>query len=242
MSRTHRLFHLMQLMRRMPPPVTAAQLGAETGVSARSIHRDIDTLRELGAVIDGAAGYGYTLTEDAALPPLMFEAEEIEALVLGLREVQAVGDPDLAQAAGAALAKLGGRLPPRQAHRLKNAVLNARRFRTPPAPGVNVRILREATWDETEVIFDYTDAKGAQTQRQVRPLSIVSMDAAHCLLAWCVLRQDFRAFRLDRMGALQVTSTSFRPARIGLLRDYLEQISCDSTAETTRSHQQDAQP
>lgn len=211
----------------MPPPVTAAQLADETGVSTRSIHRDVDTLRELGAIIDGAAGYGYTLTEDAALPPLMFEAEEIEALVLGLREVQAVGDPDLGAAATSALAKLGARLPPRQAHRLKNAVLTATRFVRPPAPGIHVRTLREATWTELEIKFCYTDAKGASTDRHVRPLSIVTMQSTHCLLAWCLLREDFRAFRLDRMATLEVTSQSFRPNRIPLLRACMDQVQTE---------------
>lgn len=221
MSRTHRLFQLMQLLRRLPAPVTAQQLADETGVSARSIHRDIDTLRQLGAVIDGAAGFGYTLTDDATVPPLMFEDEEIEALVLGLREVQAVGDPDLARAAGTALSKLGARLPPKQSHRLKNAVLTATRFQYMPEPGINVRTLRQATWDELEIAFDYTDREGAATRRQVRPLSIVTMQASHCLMAWCLLRQDFRVFRLDRMADLDVSQTSFRPKRVSLLRECL---------------------
>ena len=99
MSRTHRLFQLMQALRSLPAPVTAAQLAYATGVSPRTLYRDIDTLRELGAVIDGEAGFGYTLIEDAHLPPLGFKDDELEALVLGLREVAAVGDPALAEAA-----------------------------------------------------------------------------------------------------------------------------------------------
>ena len=95
--------------------------GAGHGCVAAPIYRDIDSLRSLGAVIDGEAGYGYTLIEDATLPPLGFDDEEIEALVLGLREVGQTGDPSLAQAVGRALSKLKGRLPPSQAHRLEHA-------------------------------------------------------------------------------------------------------------------------
>ena len=62
-------------------------------VSIRTIYRDIDALRGLGAVIDGEAGFGYTLIEDATLPPLGFEDDELEALVLGLRDVAIIGDP-----------------------------------------------------------------------------------------------------------------------------------------------------
>ena len=224
MSRTHRLFQLMQALRLIPPPATATQLSEMLAVSQRTVYRDIDTLRSLGAVIDGEAGFGYTLVEDAALPPLSFTADELEALVLGLREVGQVGDPALANAAEAALGKLRARLPETQAHRLKHAVLTARRFAPLPEPGIDVGILRQAAWDERTIHFDYADAEGRQTSRSVDPLSIVYMQASHCLLAWCHLRSDFRAFRLDRMSALEVTEASFRPRRVALLRDYMERI------------------
>ncbi|WP_072778464.1 helix-turn-helix transcriptional regulator [Marivita hallyeonensis] len=225
MSRTHRLFQLMQALRSLPPPATAGQLAEATGVSARTLYRDIDTLRELGAVIDGEAGFGYTLIEDAHLPPLGFKDDELEALVLGLREVAAVGDPALADAARSALVKLRARLPERQAHRLRHSVLVAHRFNPPPAPTIDSRVLREACWEERVVTFDYTDKQGVPTQRSVQPLSIVLFDQSHCLLAWCLKRDDFRAFRLDRMSALHVTETSFRPARAPLLKTYLENLT-----------------
>lgn len=95
MARTERLFQLMMALRRLPAPVTAGDLARETGVSQRTLYRDIDTLRGLGAVIDGEAGFGYTLIEDAHMPPLNFADDEIEALVLGLREVAGIGDPAL---------------------------------------------------------------------------------------------------------------------------------------------------
>ncbi len=222
MSRTHRLFQLMTTLRRLPPPVTAAQLAQETGVSERTLYRDIDTLRGLGAVIDGAAGYGYRLIEDAHLPPLGFDDEELEALILGLREVAAVGDPALSEAASTALAKLRARLPERQAHRMRHAVLTAHRFAPPPAPTIDARALRKACWDEEQVRFAYTDKEGSATEREVKPLSITLFDNSHCLLAWCLLRKDFRAFRLDRMDALTRTGRSFRPGRVPLLRAYTE--------------------
>ncbi|MEM8577647.1 MAG: YafY family protein [Pseudomonadota bacterium] len=231
MSRTHRLFQLMQSLRRLSPPVTAGRLAQEMNVSLRTIYRDIDALRGLGAVIDGEAGFGFTLVEDAALPPLGFEDDELEALVLGLRDVAVIGDPALAQAAESALAKIQARVPPRQKHRLTHAVLNAQSFARPDAPRFDVGALRQATWDEYIIQFDYTDGAGAQTQRAVKPLGIVYMDRTNVLLAWCLLRQDFRTFRLDRIDALQITGDSFRPHRVALLRDHLEQIRCEIEAE-----------
>ena len=165
MSRTDRLFQLMQALRSVPPPATAAQLAAMLNVTPRTIYRDIDTLRGLGAVIDGASGFGYTLVEDAALPPLSFDTDELEALVLGLREVGEVGDPVLAAAARSALTKLRARLPASQAHRLEHAVLTAHRYTPLPTPGIDVSRLRRATWDEQTIRFAYTDAEARQTTR-----------------------------------------------------------------------------
>ncbi|MEX0319837.1 MAG: helix-turn-helix transcriptional regulator [Ruegeria sp.] len=227
MTRTTRLFQLMQALRSGTPPRTSVDLAQDLGVSARTIHRDIDALRSLGAVIDGEAGFGFTLIEDATLPPLGFTDDELEALVLGLREVELIGDPALSAAAGAALRKLQGRLPQRQSHRLSHAILAATRFDRPAAPTIEVAALRQATWDERAVEFAYTDVKGAQTFRRVNPLSIVYMDRSSVLLSWCHLRRDFRVFRLDRMSEMAVTDESFRPQRVPLLRTALERIRAE---------------
>ncbi|MBY6056965.1 helix-turn-helix transcriptional regulator [Leisingera daeponensis] len=235
MSRTHRLFQLMQALRIGPGPHTAARLGEELGVSARSIHRDIATLREMGAVIDGEAGYGFTLIEDNALPPMGFRDTELEALVLGLREVEQIGDPELATAASEALRKLQARLPPRQAHRLRHAVLAPYRFARPVPPAISAQELRQATWDEVEVRFGYIDGHGAATDRQVQPLSMVYFDRSTVLIAWCCLREAVRVFRLDRMRDLEVTRQSFRPNRAPMLRAALEHLRGDGQAEDRTS-------
>jgi len=231
MTRTNRLFQLMQALRNHHPPVTAALLAAETGVSERTLYRDIETLRGLGAVIDGTAGYGYALTEDPALPPMMFNDEEIEALVLGLRDVQAIGDPALAKAAATALTKLHARLPSAQAHRLKHAVLAVNRVVPPPKPGIDVAVLRRATWDEWSVSFSYVDGKDAQTTRTIDPLGIVFLQDKHCVLGWCHLRSDSRVFRLDRMRDLVVTDHSFRPKRVPKLQTALAKIKAEVAAK-----------
>ena len=128
MSRPDRLFRLLDVLRTLPQPVTAARLAAETEVSERTLYRDIDTLRAGGALIDGAAGFGYTLTEDPALPPQMFTRLELEALVLGLAEVRLAGDPALARAATAAQAKIIATLPERVQRQAIHTVLQTYRF------------------------------------------------------------------------------------------------------------------
>jgi predicted DNA-binding transcriptional regulator YafY len=224
MSRADRLLRLLSAIRRLPPPVTAARLAAETEVSARTLYRDIASLRAGGALIDGEPGLGYTLTEDPALPPQMFTRLEIEALVLGLAEVQLAGDPALVMAAQAAQSKIIATLPERVQRQALHAASQIYRFeRRPPVPDC-LPLLREAIWEERAIAVAYTDREGQETRRVLWPLSVVFMDRTLMLLAWCTLRQGFRRFRLEALEGVGITAESFRPRRVALLREFVAQL------------------
>lgn len=225
MSKAVRLQQLLQEIRLHTPPVTTEILVAAMAVSERTIYRDIQTLRASGAVIEGEAGYGFTLTEDPAMPPQNFTREEIEALVLGLREVQAVADPDLAKAAEHALAKLHASLPPRLKGYLKHAVLHAKRFSARPTITIDVRQLREAAWLERAIDISYIDAKGATSSRRIYPLSIVYLDEALVLVAHCCMRKETRVFRLDRLQHVVISNESFHPKRVPMLAKALKGLT-----------------
>lgn len=231
MSRSARLLRLLQALRSLPAPVTAARLAEETGVSARTLYRDIDALRGAGAVIDGAPGYGYTLTEDPALPPQSFDRLEIEALVLGLSEVAYRGDSALVAAAEAALAKIISTLPERQQRQAIHAVVMVHRFTRPPMASVDLTELRRASWEERALDITYTDGTGARTERRIWPLSIVYTERSIVVLAWCCLRQDFRQFLVDKIGHVAATEESFRPRRVGLLREYIARMQAERRAQ-----------
>lgn len=221
MSRADRLFRLMTAIRSLPKPVTAARLARETGVSARTLYRDIEALRAGGALIDGAAGVGYTLTEDPALPPQMFSQLEIEALVLGLAEVRHMGDAALGKAAEVALSKIVATLPERVQQQAVHAISRSIRFAPRTEVPGHVALLRSASWQEREVQMRYRDLNGSQTERRIWPLCIVYFDDALMCLGWCQLRNDFRRFHIDRMQDVELTGNSFRPRRVPMLRDYV---------------------
>lgn len=75
MSKSHRLFDLMQILRRHRRPVAGLELAHEAGVSLRTIRRDIASLQAMGADIEGEPGVGYVLKPGFLLPPLMFSEE-----------------------------------------------------------------------------------------------------------------------------------------------------------------------
>lgn len=221
MARTDRLMRLMDSLRRLPAPVTAACLADETGVSPRQLYRDIATLRAGGALIDGEAGVGYTLTEDSALPPQSFSRLEIEALLLAVAELRHMGDHDLSRAGEAAMARIIATLPERQSQQALHAVMRSfRETRQRPRPGIDMDMLRAACWDEVSVTMTYRDLQDRVTTREIWPLALSYSDQSLMLLAHCQLRQDFRMFHVPRMVQANRGTTSFRPRRAGLLREY----------------------
>lgn len=231
MAKSDRLLQLMQCLRTFPPPVKAQALSDELGVSLRTIYRDIESLRRSGALIDGEAGYGYTLQEDPALPPMMFSRDEMEALVLGLREVVQVADPVLARAAENALSKLKASLPERMRAEFEHAVLYAKRFNARPKITIDIEALRHATRSEYVIDLNYRDVEDTPTQRSVQPLAIVFFERSLVVLAWCELRQDYRSFRIDRIEEMRVTERSFRPRRVAMLREYLDRLEGSSAPD-----------
>lgn len=224
MARADRLFRLLQAMRVLPAPVTAARLAEETGMSLRSIYRDIDSLRAAGARIEGERGYGYRMTEDYALPPQTFDRMEIEALALGLAEVRHMGDPALAAAATAVLAKVAATLPTDREQQLFHAVSRVYRPDARFAAIEDMALLRRACWDEQPLRINYADKGGAMTGRVIWPLAVVYAERSLVVLAWCCLREDFRMFRPERIQEVMPEGRSFRPRRAGLLRDYLAKL------------------
>src|SRR5713226_7541415 len=111
MRRADRLFRVIQLLRGRRRATTAAAIAERLEVSERTIYRDIRDLVLAGTPIDGEAGVGYRLRPGYDLPPLMFDREEIQALVLGARIVRQFGDPPLARASDSILNKVATVLP-----------------------------------------------------------------------------------------------------------------------------------
>ncbi|MCC5972635.1 MAG: YafY family transcriptional regulator [Rubellimicrobium sp.] len=236
MPRSDRLFRLLHLLRSLPAPVTAMRLADETEVSVRAIYRDIAALRAAGARIEGAAGYGYVLTEDPALPPQSFVRIEIEALMFGLAEAGNSGDAQIAEAAGTALAKILATLPERQQREAAHAVHYVHRHDRRDVPARDLAMIREACWEERVLVMDYRSEQGERTRREVWPLMLAYGAQRVNLLAWCRLRQDWRQFRLDRIEAADPTGESFRPRRAGLIKAYVARlISQNQGRETGRS-------
>jgi len=199
MRRADRLFRIVQYLRggRL---TTARRLAERLEVSDRTIYRDIADLIGSGVPIEGEAGVGYVMRAGYEVPPLMFSADEIVALVAGARMVRAWGGAAMARAAEEALVKIDAVLPEAARERARNTQVHA--LRTPEmTEPLRARLDTLAAAAEARRRLDlvYRDAEGQTTTRTVRPLGIWFWGKVWTLVAWCELRDDFRMFRVDRI-------------------------------------------
>lgn len=200
MRRADRLLRIIDILRggRL---VTARQLAKALEVSERTIYRDVAELMANRVPIEGEAGVGYVMRPGYDLPPLMFTAEEVVALVGGARLLSAWGGAGMRRAAAAALDKIAAVLPDPEAARAGSVHLHA--FRPgAPDPGIASLIdrIEAAAEARARLSFDYRDKDGAGTRRTARPLGLWFWGRVWTMVAWCELRADFRMFRVDRMA------------------------------------------
>lgn len=222
MSRADRLLRLVQLLRRHRAPVSAATLAEELEVSVRSVYRDVQTLREQGAAIEGEAGVGYLLQPGFLLPPLMFSDEELEAITLGLRLSTEHGDEALGRAAAEVVAKLRAVLPKDLRVMLDGTGLLAGPARERPAEQVDLAEIRRALRREQKAEIDYVDQRNAGSTRVIWPIALGFFERARVVVGWCEQRKDFRSFRTDRIRRWATLPSSLPRARSALLREWRE--------------------
>lgn len=220
MDKTERLFAVMDALRRHRRPVTASALAEEQGVSVRTLYRDIQTLIGLGAPIDGEAGVGYMLRPGFFLPPLMFSAEELEALVLGARWVEGRPDEALAGAARNALAKIATASPDDLRDRLDTTGLWAAQQSWSADKQPLLGVVREAMRNEKTLHIHYVDESGNATERPIWPITLGYYESKEIVGAWCVLRQDFRNFRIDRVRGATPGTEPFGKRRVILMKEW----------------------
>ena len=150
---------------------------------------------------------GYILRPGFDLPAMTFTFEQLDALAMGLSFVEAAGDLALSRAATEVRAKLQAALPDPEERRLENAPFFASRRDGRAAP--IAKLVRRAIRETQVLHLRYKDRDDALSSRRVRPLAIWAFSDGWLFAGWCELRNDFRAFRLDRIATVEETGDRF---------------------------------
>jgi predicted DNA-binding transcriptional regulator YafY len=220
MSRAERLLELMQCLRRHRHPVSGKALAGELGVSLRTLYRDIASLQAQGAHIEGEPGVGYVLQPGFLLPPLMFSAPELEALVLGARWVARRTDSELAQDARNALSKIAAVLPPELRQSLHDSALLVGPPDAAQAGLDCLPALRQAIRQERKLLVRYRDQQERESERVIWPFALGFFERVRMVSAWCERRQALRHFRVDRFLDLQPLEQHYPVRRQALLKQW----------------------
>lgn len=219
MSRSNRLFDLLQTLRDGQLH-TAQTLAEATGVSVRTLYRDMETLGASGVPVIGTRGTGYRLPPTVTLPPLTLTPAELEALNLGLAIASEVADPDLKSAALSLTDKLDAVLP-------ETAVAEADAWKFTKNPFANTArgfaqmpTLRAAIKARQKLRITYTSKDSAVTSRTIRPLHMEYMSRVWTLTAWCEWRSAHLVFRLDLINTAEALPELFSDEAGKTLADF----------------------
>ena len=194
---------------------SGAELADRLGVTTRTVHNDVERLRDLGYPVHASRGVGggYRLGAGAALPPLLLDDDEAVAVAVGLRTAAGGSVTGIQETSLRALAKLEQVLPSRLRHRVQ--AMQAATVEVPVAgPTVDPEVLTAvagACRDRQRLRFDYRDHDGSASVRTVEPYRLVHDRGRWYLVAWDVDRQDWRTFRADRVQPRIPTGPRFAP-------------------------------
>jgi predicted DNA-binding transcriptional regulator YafY len=228
MSRSQRLFELMQVLRRHRGTVSGEVLARELDVSLRTIRRDIATLQAMGADVEGEAGVGYILRPGFLLPPLSLTEEEVQALVAGAQWVSRQTDEALATAVQNALAKIDGVLPPEM-----RRVLDDNALYIGPAmedtSGLDLAQVRRAMREQRKMRILYKDQDGIVSERTIWPIMVGFVESRRFIAGWCELCSGFRRFHADRIATIDLLDERYSHNRRQLVKEWhaREKLPCN---------------
>lgn len=224
MNKAERLFQLVLLLRSRRTAMTAEAIAETMGVSVRTVYRDVQALSLSGIPIEGEPGVGYMIRAANHLPPLIFTPDELQALLVGNRMVQAFTDKDLAQGARSAELKIRSILTePLQRHAEQQP------YRIPIMTSDDGMrelhgTLRRACEQRQKIRAIYLDEKQEKSERIIWPLGMIGWTGKWTLLAWCELRSAYRNFRFDRFETLELLEENFKVTNDISIAHYLQSV------------------
>jgi predicted DNA-binding transcriptional regulator YafY len=228
MNRIDRLFGIMtQLQSKKFVP--AEKIAERFGISVRTVYRDIKALNEQGVPVSFEATKGYFIVNGYFIPPVAFNSDEANALLLMESVVYAFTDKSIQTHYSNAVEKIKAVLKHSQKENLES--LNQHiRLQLPPCFKNDyeyLSLLQTAISARTIILFDYKNNQDEVSKRRVEPIGLVFYAMSWHLIAWCHLRSDYRDFKVSRILNLSGTSQPFQKQDHIQLNDYMELLPVD---------------
>lgn len=205
----YRLLHLMNILVNNDK-VTIKQLSEKLEVSRRTIYRDLETLTMAGFPIVSYPGYdgGITVAEGYKLDKCLLSLEDWENILTGLNTIKTMGDTEKIE-------YLIGKIAPKNIETINqqsDIVIDLSQWYDDEAQDLIVGI-RNAISNKQLVSIEYI-SKISSTVRTIEPYKLVFKERDWYVYAYCLLRMDFRLFKLNRISAYEITTDYFVPRQV----------------------------
>jgi predicted DNA-binding transcriptional regulator YafY len=203
--------------------ITAKYLAEKHNVSIRTIYRDVRTLENSGIPVITEEGKGYSLMEGYQLPPVMFTENEANALITAEQIILKNKDQSFIENYGNAIIKIKSVLRFSQKEKM-NFLAERIHFRenTDDKKSSNYLMTIQSAITSFHLLeIEYNSIQNNFTKRTIEPFAIYSTQGNWLLIAFCRLRNEFRAFRIDLIQKLISQNEFFEPHNM-TLEQYFE--------------------
>lgn len=196
--------------------LSATELARTFDVSTRTIYRDIDTIAQAGIPIVTYPGQngGVGIMEQYKVDKRLFTASDITRLLIGLGGMHSAMSGDEITHT---LAKVRGMIPPEQLSEIEFQTNQIAIDLTPwmKDSGLEEKLnrIKAALMGRRTLRFNYTNAYGSGTTREVEPYRLLFKGNSWYLQGYCLLRGEYRMFRFQRMEDLALTERGFEPRK-----------------------------
>ena len=197
--------------------IGAQELADMFEVSPRTIYRDIDTINMAGIPVRSISGVGggFEIMQKYKIDKNVFSTADLSAILMGLSSLSGmIRGNELVNA----LAKVKSFIPADKANDIElktnQICIDLSSWIGNENTQSYLEIIKTALQDCRLVSFEYTAHHGKKTIRTVEPYQLVLKSGHWYFQGYCLIRKDFRLFRLSRISNLHTEKENFTP------RDY----------------------
>ncbi|WP_419169983.1 helix-turn-helix transcriptional regulator [Negativibacillus massiliensis] len=183
---------------------TAPELAQKFEVSIRTIYRDIDAISSAGIPIYAAQGKGggISILSDYTLEKSFLSEQEREQILMALQGVMAT----TGKTSDELLTKLSGLF---QMKYTKWIEVDFSDWVQGKPQQNTFDLIKNAIFQKKVISFCYFNSKGNNSKRNARPICLVFKSKDWYLYAFCLLRNDYRFFKLTRIRQVEMLSDTF---------------------------------
>lgn len=225
MNRIDRLFGILTLLQSRKY-ISAEKIAERFEMSVRTVYRDIKALGEQGIPVSFEQNKGYFLVQGYFLPPISFNTDEANALLLVETLVNGFADNSIRSHYTSALTKVKAVLKTTQKEKLETMNQHIK-LQVPDRLSFNyeyLSLIQNAISEKQMVELDYKNVKGEVSKRQVEPIGLIFYAFSWHLIAWCHFRKQYRDFNLTRIICLKNLQQSFLKTEHMPLSDYMNML------------------